>query len=90
MNPCTSGRSVSLSDWPEHTIAYFAKLISNILWLVDRGPDPRHGIWTERPSMPCLSVYNIRIYSKVEDYETKNKTRVDIEYEWEKMAAAST
>ena len=41
--------------------------------------------------MPSLSAYNIiRIYSKVEDYETENKTRVDTEYESEKMAAAST
>ena len=27
--------------------------------------------------MPSLSVYNIRIYSKVEDYETKSKTCVN-------------
>ena len=41
--------------------------------------------------MPTLSACNIvRIYSKVEDYEIENKTRVDTEYEWEKMAAAST
>ena len=39
--------------------------------------------------MRSLSVY-IRIYLKVEDYETENKTLVDTEYEWEKMAAAST
>ena len=32
----------------------------------------------------------IRIYSKVEDYEIENKTRVDTEYKWEKMAAVST
>ena len=32
----------------------------------------------------------IRIYLKVEDYEIENKTRVDTEYEWEKMAAALT
>ena len=40
--------------------------------------------------MPSLSVYNIRIYSKVEDYETENKTCVNTKYEWEKMVAAST
>ena len=43
--------------------------------------------------MPSFLVYNIiRIYSKVEleDYEIKNKTHIDTEYEWEKMAAAST
>ena len=28
--------------------------------------------------MPSLSVYNIRFYSKVEDYETENKPHVDI------------
>ena len=74
-NPCRSGRrSASVSGWPE--IAYFAKLISNIFQLVHRGYDPRH--WNlERPSMPSLLAYNIRIYSKVEDYETKNKTCVD-------------
>ena len=27
--------------------------------------------------MPSLSVYNIRSYSKVEDYETENKTHID-------------
>ena len=38
-----------------------------------------------------LSACNIiRIYSKVEVYEIKNKTCIDTEYEWEKMAAAST
>ena len=75
MNPCRSGRrSASISDWPE--IAYFAKLISNIFRLVHGGYDPRH--WNlEWPSMPSLLAYYIRIYSKVEDYETKNKTRVD-------------
>ena len=37
--------------------------------------------------MPTLSACNIiRIYSKVEDYEIENKTRVDTEHEWEKMA----
>ena len=41
--------------------------------------------------MPSLSAYNIiKIYLKVEDYEIENKTRVDTEYEWEKMAAVST
>ena len=41
--------------------------------------------------MPTLSACNIiRIYSKVEDYEIENKTRVNTEYEWEKTTAAST
>ena len=41
--------------------------------------------------MPTLSACNItRIYSKVEDYEIENKTRVNTECELEKMAAAST
>ena len=75
MNPYRSGRrSASVSDWPE--IAYFAKQISNILRLVDRGHDPKHW-YLERPSMPSLLAYNIRIYSKVEDYETENKTCID-------------
>ena len=42
-------RSVSVSDWTE--IAYFAKLVSNIFRLVDRGHDPRHGI---RNDLVCL------------------------------------
>ena len=37
--------------------------------------------------MCSLSVY-IRIYLKVEDYKTGNKTFTDSKYEWEKMAAA--
>ena len=42
-------------------------------------------------SMPTLSACNIiRIYSKAEDYEIENKTRVDTEYEWKKMAAVLT
>ena len=41
--------------------------------------------------MPTLSACNIiKIYSTVEDYDIENKTHVDTEYEWEKMAAAST
>ena len=30
--------------------------------------------------LPILSACNIRIYSKVEDYEIENKTHVDTEY----------
>ena len=38
-----------------------------------------------------LSVCNIiTIFSKIEDYEIENKTRVNTEYKWEKMAAALT
>ena len=40
--------------------------------------------------MPSLSACNIRIYSKVEDYEIENKTCIDTKYELEKMVAAST
>ena len=29
------------------------------------------------------------IYLKVEDYRTENKTQVDMEHEWEKLAVAS-
>ena len=36
----------------------------------------------EPPSMPAFSACNIiRIYSKVEDYEIENKTRVNTENE---------
>ena len=34
-----------------------------------------------------LSAYS-SIYSKLKDYDTKNKTHADVKYEWEKMAAA--
>ena len=67
---------------------HFAELISDIFWSIDGGQSQ---IWNLEPStMPTLSACNIRIYSKVEDYEIENKTRVDTEYEWEKMAAAMT
>ena len=67
---------MSVSDWPE--IVYFVKQISNIFLLVDRGHDLRQTWNLEQPSIPTLSAYNIlRIYSKVEDYETENKTRID-------------
>ena len=86
-NDPVSGRSVSISDWPE--IAYFAKLISNIFQ--SSTGDMRSQTWNlEWTSMPSLSAYNIRMYSKVEDCETENKARVNTEYEWEKMAAATT
>ena len=51
-NPYRPGRrSVSVSDWPE--ITYFSKLISNIFRLVDRGNDPRHGIWNNPVCLVC-------------------------------------
>ena len=39
----------------ETEIAYLAKLISDILWAIDRGHDPSNGMWTEDmiPVMGC-------------------------------------
>ena len=54
MNPYRSGRSASISDWPE--ITYFVKLISNIFRLVDRGHDPRHGIWNDPVRLACQCI----------------------------------
>ena len=36
-----------------------------------------------------VSILYTRIYSKVEDYKTNIKMRVDTDYAWKKMAAAS-
>ena len=76
LNPYRSRRrSVSISNWPE--ITYFAKLISNIFQLVDRGNNTKHGIWNN----PVCLVYQRIVLSEftqtVEDYETENKTWVD-------------
>ena len=47
--------SVSLTDWPEKV--YLAKPISNIFWSVNRGHDPRNGIWNEPICLVILSEY---------------------------------
>ena len=86
MIPYWKEDSVSVLDSP--VIAYLVKLISNIFRSVDRGHNHRNRIWNEAVYLVILSAY-IRIYLKVEDYETKNKTCVDTKYEWEKMAEAS-
>ena len=83
-NPYRSVRRlvpVSLSDWPD-IVPNWSEIFSSQS-SEDTIPDMEFGT--------SLSACNIiRIYSKVEDYEIENKTRVDTEYEWEKMVAAST
>ena len=78
MKPLSGRRIGLLSEWPE--ITYLAKLISDIFQSIDRGHDPRHGIWNEPICLVTLSAY-ICIYSKAEDYETENKLHIDTEYE---------
>ena len=74
--PVCEEDSVSVLDWPE--IAYLAKLLSYNFRSIDRGHDPRPGITNDPICVVCQRIYvNIRIYPKVEDYETENKTRVD-------------
>ena len=68
---------VPISDWLE--IAYFAKLISNIFLVLDIGHDLRHGIWNDPVCLVCQHI--ISEFSVFTDYETENKTCVDIEYE---------
>ena len=64
-----------------HRLArHFAELISDIFRSIDGGHDPRYGIWNHPACLLCQRVNIIRIYSKVEDYEIENKTRVDTEY----------
>ena len=79
--------SVLLSDWLE--IAYLPNWSD--FFLVSR-QRTRSQTWNlEWPSMPSLSTYNIiRIYSKVEDYETENKTRVDTQIRVRENGGAST
>ena len=84
-NPYGSERRlVPVSDWPDI-------LLTDQWYFPVNRRRTRSQIWNlEPPSMPTLSACNIRIYLKVGDYEIENKTRVNTEYEWEKMAAAST
>ena len=45
---------------------------SDIFRVIDRGHDPRNGIWNYPTDLVKLSVY-ISMYSKVEDYKTEEK-----------------
>ena len=83
-NEPVSGRRIGLRI----RLARNCKLISNNFQSGDGGHDPRHGIWNDPMCLVKLSVFII-IYSKAEDYKTKNKMHVDTEYKREKMAAAS-
>ena len=47
---------------------------SNIFRVIDRGHDPRNGIWNYPTGLVKLSAYS-SIYSKVEDYETERKRK---------------
>ena len=53
---------------------------TDIFQLTDREQDPRNGIWNDPIVLVILSVYS-SVYSKVEDYKTKNKMPFDIKYE---------
>ena len=57
----------------ETETAHLCNLTSDILRAVDRGHDPRNGIWNDPLCPVMLSAYS-RINLKVEDYKTKNKT----------------
>ena len=80
-------RSISASDWPK--IAYFAKLISNIFRLVDRGHDPRRGIWNDPVCLVCQSILS-KFTQRQKTTKPIIKHASALEYEWQKMAAAST
>ena len=72
----------------QREIAYPAKLITISVIISGQSTEDTN------PSMECETTQCgmsacIRIYSNVDDYEAVNKTRVDIKYEGEKMAAAS-
>ena len=64
--------------------AYFGKLISSI----NRVHIYRNAIWNDSVGLVILSQDSI-VYSNMEDYKTKTKTRIDTAYKWEKMAAAA-
>ena len=55
---------------------------------INRAHDWRKGICIDPIYIVLLSGHGC-IYSNVNNYETKNKTLVDIKYKWENMAAAS-
>ena len=68
---------------------YFAKMISSTFQLVDRGQDPRHGIWND-PVWVCLPCQHI-ISEFTERWKTtkpKTKRASTLKYECEKMAIA--
>ena len=79
---------VPASDWPD--ILPNWSVVFSDQSTEDTIPDMEFGT-KQYAFFVSVTVCNIiRIYSKVEDYKIENKTRVNTEYEWEKMAAAST
>ena len=73
-----------LALWTETEISYLGKLISDIFQAIDRGHNPRNGIRNDHIGVVLLLVHS-STYSKVEDYETENKTHADIEYRIKKQ-----
>ena len=59
-------------------IAYLGKQISDTFRAINRGYDPRNEICNNPIGLVILSAYN-RVYLKVEDYKTKNKTHANTE-----------
>ena len=61
---------------------HFAELMSDIFRSIDGGPIPDTEFGTDPLCLLCQRVILSEFrYSKVEDYEIENKTRVDTEYE---------
>ena len=54
----------------ETKIAYLAKLISDILWAIDRGHDPSNGMWKD-PICLVISSACGNIYLKIKNAQTE-------------------
>ena len=70
------------------SVSSVGKLNGDIFKVIDRGQDSRNGIWNGPTGLILLSAYS-SIYLNVEGHELENKTHVNIQYEGEKMVAAS-
>ena len=67
-NPYLEEESVSVSVWPE--ILYLAKLIGDHFQSLDRGQDPRHGIWNDPI---CLVCQHISKFTQMQSTKPKTK-----------------
>lgn len=57
-----------LLHWTEMATAYLCKLISDIFLAINRGHEPKNGIWNNPIGLDILLLYH-SIDLKVEDYE---------------------